>query len=268
MRFLGLDADFCSTGRRARPGAQRRRLKHADDFEIYNIVTDPKETTNLASAKPALQQQMKDRVLQVRRPGGGVTRPYDNELVPVVKAGADASNLLDYTVFEGTWPWLPDFDLLTPAKTGRVSGLDLSVRLRETNFGILFRRCFLTAADGEYTLHLTSDTGAQLRLDDALVIDDVFNHDGSEATASIRLQAGLHPLRLCYRHQRGAAALRLEYSGPGIQRHPVPAAAWRSPVAPPTTGQAVNPLPQNGGVTFALLADAEEDTQFCRIILE
>jgi hypothetical protein len=216
-------------------GVRYNVTKHTDDFEIYNVVADPKERNNLASAQPALQQQMKDRVLQARRPGGGVTRPYDNELVPAAKTNAAVSSQLECAIFEGTWPWLPDFGTLTPAKTGRANGLDLSVRTRENDFGILYRGSFLAPADGEYTFHLTSDAGAALRLHEALVIDDDFNHDGSEVTASIRLQAGLHPLRLSYRHQKGAAVLRLEYSGPGIPRQPVPAAAWRGPVAPQPT---------------------------------
>ena len=53
---------------------------HSDPFEIYNVVTDPKEALNLA-AKPefaALQQEMKDTVLsvltvQIRRPNAPMT---------------------------------------------------------------------------------------------------------------------------------------------------------------------------------------------------
>ena len=200
----------------------------ADAFEIYNILTDPQETNNLASANTGLQQQLKERVLQVRRPGGGVTRPYDNALVPAVRADTLLSNQVNFAVSEGHWPWLPDLDTLVPRKIGLVAGLDLGVRSRDTDYGIRFSGYFLAPADGQYTFYLTSDAGAQLRLHEALVIDDDFNHDGSEVAASIRLQAGLHPLRLFYRHQAGPARLRLEYSGPGFQRQPVPLAALRA----------------------------------------
>lgn len=51
-------------------GVRYNLSSQADDFEIYNVATDLKEGTNLASRPEfaALQQQMKDRVLQVRRP--------------------------------------------------------------------------------------------------------------------------------------------------------------------------------------------------------
>lgn len=47
-------------------------------FRIHDTLADAKETTDLAGTSSlftSLQQRMKDRVLQVRRPGGGVTRP-------------------------------------------------------------------------------------------------------------------------------------------------------------------------------------------------
>jgi hypothetical protein len=203
-------------------GVRYNITRHADNFEIYNLALDPQQTNNLARFETTLQQQMKDRVLQVRRPGGGVNRPYDHELIPAIDSGTFLTNQLDYAIFSGRWPWLPDFDTLVPLKTGSAAGLDLSVRNTETNFGICFSGFFRAPTDGDYTFYLVSDAGAQLRLHDALVIDDDFNHNGAEVTASIRLQAGLHPLRLFYRHLDGPLVLRLEYAGPGKTKQPVP----------------------------------------------
>jgi hypothetical protein len=205
-------------------GVRYNITDHTNDFEIYNIVTDPKQTHNVAVSQASLQRQMKDRVLQVRRPDGDAKRPYDNELVPSVKAGNLVSNRLDYAVYQGGWPWVPNFEALVPAKRGRATGLDLGVGPGAGAYGIRFSGYLNAPRDGEYTFHLVSDAGAQLRLHDALVIDDDFSHDGSEVTASIRLKSGLHPLRLFYRHQTGAPVLRLDYSGPGIERQSVPTA--------------------------------------------
>jgi arylsulfatase A-like enzyme len=208
-------------------GVRYNVTKHADNFEIYHIVTDPQQVTNLASANPALQQRLKDRVLQIRRPNASAPRPYDRELVPPVNVVAPVIKKLDYAVFEGKWPWLPDLDTLTPRKTGQTGGLNLGVRTRRTNYALRFSGFFQAPADGEYTFHLTSDTGAQLRLHDALVIDDDFNHTGACVSATIRLKSGPHPIRLFYRHETGPAVLRLEYSGPGISRQSVPSTAFR-----------------------------------------
>jgi hypothetical protein len=69
-------------------------------------------------------------------------------------------------------------------------------------------------------------------LHEAHVLDDDFARDGKEVKASIRLAAGLHPFRLFYRHKAGAEVLlALQYSGPGIERQYVPAAAFSSACA-------------------------------------
>jgi hypothetical protein len=83
--------------------------------------------------------------------------------------------------------------------------------------------------DGDYTFYVQSDSGAEMWLHEAHLIDDDFNHNGAEVSASIRLAAGLHPIRLFYRHKPCEAKLALEYSGPGIAKQPVPLAALSIP---------------------------------------
>ena len=59
---------------------------HSNDFEIYNVTTDPGQRVNLSSDPKfaELQQQMKDKVLRLRRPDNSSSRPYDKEFVPPV----------------------------------------------------------------------------------------------------------------------------------------------------------------------------------------
>ncbi len=206
---------------------------HQDNFEIYDVTRDPKEATNLAvnPSFATLQQQMKDRVLQLRRPNASAPRPYDAELVPSLNALSVTNGLLDYAVYEGEWPWVPDVAMLDAAKTGHVAGLDLSVRTRETNYAIAFTGFIRVPTDGDYTFFLNNDDGALFRLHDATVIDDDFTHTGGEVSASIRLKAGLHPFRLIYRHMTGNNTLDLRYSGPGISKQPVPVTAFHAAVS-------------------------------------
>jgi arylsulfatase A-like enzyme len=205
-------------------GVRYNVTAHSNDFEIYDLATDPQETNNLAAAMPALQQQMKDRVLQVRRPDGGAARPYDNEYVP--PAGGTGSNGLNYAAFEGTWPWVPDFATLTAAATGRTASVDLSVRTRDDNVGILFNGYIEAPLSGEYTFYVISDAGAMLWVHEANIIDDDYNHDGSEVSGAIRLARGLHPIRIAYAHGTGAHDLDVRYSGPGIVKQAIPPGAF------------------------------------------
>lgn len=193
---------------------------HSDDFEIYDVAADPRETNNLAFAMPALQQQMKDRVLQVRRPDGAASRPYDDVNVP--PAGAAGQSGLNYAAYEGTWPWVPDFATLAAATTGQTATVDLSVRTRDDNVGIAFTGYVEAPSTGEYTFYVTSDSGAMLWLHDANMIDNDYAHDGSEVSGTIRLARGLHPIRIAYKHETGPHTLNVLYSGPGIAKQAIP----------------------------------------------
>ncbi len=199
-----------------------------DDFNIYNTLTDPKETTNLAGSSTyftGLQQRMKDRVLQVRRPGGGVTRPYDSANIPPVTIANTIAGL-DYRAFEGSFPWVPDFTPLTAAASGSCAGIDLTVRTRDNQVGLLYSGYLNVPADGSYTLYLTADSRAFLRLHDASIIDADFGYPGgTELAATVNLKAGKHPLRLGYvRGTGGAPSLSLQWSSATIAKQAIPAA--------------------------------------------
>jgi len=203
-------------------------VSQTDNFEIYDVIHDTKEATNLA-ARPgfaALQQQMKDRVLQLRRPDDSAPRPYDDELVPASGPVATTNGFLDYAIYEGVWPWVPDVDMLTNIATGRVAGLNPAIRPRDTNYAIAFSGYIRIPTNGNYTFYLNDDAGAVFRLHEAIVIDDDFSHADSEASGSILLKAGLHAFRLIYRHRSGTNILSLKYAGAGLPKQSVPLAAF------------------------------------------
>jgi arylsulfatase A-like enzyme len=199
---------------------------NADDFEIYNTLTDPGETSNLAAALPLVQQRMKERVLQMRRPGGGVTRPYDAEAVPPASLTAVLAGL-EYRAFEGAFPWVPDFTDLVPATTGTCAGVDLAVRTRDNHIGLEFTGYLDVPADGTYTVFLATDGRAFLRLHDSALIDaDAGYTSGTERSASVPLKAGRHPVTLRYvRGTGGVPSLTLQWSSGVIAKQPIPASA-------------------------------------------
>lgn len=235
---------------------------HADDFEIYDVANDPQEANNLAlnAAYDGLQQRMKDRVLQLRRPNTSAPRPYDSEYVPAdTIQSAFANATVNFAAYEGAWPWLPDFQSMASVATGTVSGIDLSVRPRAENYGLLYSGYLEIPVNGSYTFYLTSDAGANLRIHDALVIDDDFKHNGSTVSGSIRLAAGRHPFRLSYRHLTGSETLSFQYTGPGILLQDVPDALFVLPVDGMAAEDDTAETTQNTSVLIDVLAnDAPE----------
>jgi len=176
-----------------------------DDFEIYDLARDEQEARNLGSDPQfaALQTAMKARVLQVRRPDASAPRPYDNALVPPATNSPTGAPGLDWSLFQGAWPWLPDFRTLTPARQGQSKRIEFPKIAGDQPFGVSFESYFHATQDGEYTFTLESDTGAMLFLHDIRVIDEPRNASAATYTGSVRLKAGRHPMRLYYRHSGG-----------------------------------------------------------------
>ena len=207
-------------------GVRYQVTNHAAPFEIYNVVTDPQQTNNLATqpAYAVVQQQMHDTVLRVRRPDDQAKRPYDDELVPAVKVPSAIAGV-GWRTFTQKLPWVAKLDDLKPASSG--TRADLALNLPRSADSVLFTGYIEAPADGEYTFHLTANTGALLRLHEATVVDADFGHsDGSEVCGAIRLQAGRHPFRLYYHRGSAAApALKLQWSNATFSKQEVPASA-------------------------------------------
>jgi hypothetical protein len=207
-------------------GIRYNVLSSGDDFQIYDSLTDAKETTNLAGISSyftSLQQRMKDRILQMRRPLADAPRPFDGDLIPP-DATPDLVTGLDYRAFEGVFPWVPDFTPIAAATHGSCTGFDLTVRTRNGNIGLLYSGYLDVPADGTYTFYLTADSRAFLRIHDASVLDADFGYvGGTEVSASINLMAGRHALRLSYaRGTGGTPALSLQWSSAGITKQAIP----------------------------------------------
>ena len=245
-------------------GVRTDTTSHATDFRIYNVASDPKETTNL-SGQPGVptQQQFKDRVLQVRRAGGGVTRSYDSEAVPAVTVSS-LVNGLDYRAYEKAATLLPNWETETAAAEGTVTDTDLSVKTRTDDIGLFFGGYLQVPAEGDYTFYLSTDTGAFVRLHDAQLIDADFGYvAGSEVNSgTIKLKAGYHPIRIYYRHANATStALALQWSGPGISKQAIPAAAFfrqgESVPVPPTANP--DSASTSGSVLIDVLANDFDD---------
>jgi hypothetical protein len=184
----------------------RYNVKSADDnFEIYDLARDPQESNNLADNPEfaPVQAAMKARVLQVRVPNASAPRPYDAALVPPTEQGMTTRSGLTWSLYQGDWPWLPDFRTLTPVRQGTCQRVEVSVVEARPSGGVAFNGFFHAPRDGEYTFTITSDTGAMLFLHDIRVIDEPMKHAAGTFSGSVRLKAGWHPLRLYYRHAGG-----------------------------------------------------------------
>jgi regulation of enolase protein 1 (concanavalin A-like superfamily) len=100
-----------------------------------------------------------------------------------------------------------------------------------------------------YRLHILSDDGARLWLNDRLLIDGWSDHGGLEQSAVISLEAGLrYALKLEYFERAGEAICKLLWSTPSIPKHPIPQcqlySAREAESSAPPPGNEFSPTPQ------------------------
>jgi alpha-L-rhamnosidase len=134
-------------------------------------------------------------------------------------------NGLTYKYYEGVWMKLPDFSKYPVIKSGTVYefGLDQIIPTKD-EYALTFEGKIQIKKDGLYEFTIQSNDGTKLFIDNQLVVD----HDGPhgaeiEKAGSVKLSAGMHPIRLNYFQAGGGMFLRVQYSGPDFEKQDVPA---------------------------------------------
>ncbi|MBX3241125.1 MAG: fibronectin type III domain-containing protein [Chitinophagaceae bacterium] len=154
---------------------------------------------------------------------------------------------VDYAYYENTGlSNLPNFDNLTPKKTGRVSTFGLGMQDRGDDFQLKFSGYINITTAGNYTFYTTSDDGSKLYIGAFNEANRVVNNDGlhgsQERSGTRNLSVGLHPIFVTFFEAGGGEVLEVRYAGPGISKRLIPASVLGTPTASATT-QALPALP-------------------------
>mgnify|MGYP001039622886 CR=1 FL=1 len=219
----------------------RMGVKDADkDFMIFDTLNDPQESKDLASSKPELQARMKAAALSNRRASLPSKTVFDTALVPAVETKGAASPGLKWSLYEGEFPWVPDFRQLKKQAAAHGVAPSPSVKMNgPRKRGVELTGYVKVPADGEYTFYLSTDANkgskAFVRLHGMELIDaDKTYEPGSEVSSDlgdrknpVYLKAGLHPIRIGYVGNAGPASkLVLKWQGPGLSKQEIPASAF------------------------------------------
>ena len=94
---------------------------------------------------------------------------------------------------------LPNFDALTPVKTGTTNALTpATVCNRSDNFGLRYRGYLSVPTDGNYTFYTTSDDGSKLYIGDRELVSNDGLHGMQERAGDVGLKAEVHALTIVY----------------------------------------------------------------------
>jgi glucose/arabinose dehydrogenase len=152
---------------------------------------------------------------------------------------------LEYAYYQGTFNQLPDFNSLPTVKTGKIADFSLSPASRGDEFAIRFKGYIQVPANGKYTFYTASDDGSRLYIGNILVVNNDGLHSTQEASGSIFLQAGKHPIEVTYFENNGDQVLTVSYEGPGVGKQTIPASALSGGGSAPTTDTQAPSAPGN-----------------------
>lgn len=125
-------------------------------------------------------------------------------------------------VYSGTWRRVPQFAQLTRASSHFVGSVSPGHMKGKDNYALRFTGVLKVPTAGKYTFYLGSDDGSWLRLGGAKLVDNDDLHGFIWAEGSVELQPKGYPIEVGFFEQGGNDDLRLEVSGPGVSRRPVP----------------------------------------------
>ncbi len=128
---------------------------------------------------------------------------------------------VSYEYYEGTWSALPNFNALTPVKTGVTATFNLGARNRNDNFGFRFSSLLAVDTPGLYTFFTSSDDGSKLFINGTQVVNNDGLHGALEKSGSINLEPGLHDISVTFFELTGAEVLNVSYQGPGVAKQTI-----------------------------------------------
>lgn len=130
---------------------------------------------------------------------------------------------IEYEYFEGSWNTLPDFSSLKPVSKGTTTDFSAGVGSRQNDFALRFLGYVQIPKTGEYRVHVTSDDGSRVLIDEQEVVNNDGIHPPTGRSGAVQLTAGSHALVVEYFEQGGGEELSVEIEGPELGRQPLSA---------------------------------------------
>lgn len=181
-----------------------------DEFTVFNLKSDSLYTF----------------VVKARDLAGN-SSPRSNQV-----SSRPVANGLNYRYYEGNWSVLPNFNNLSPIKTGITPGIDLSVRNKDDQFGFVWEGQIRIPVTGNYTFVTNSDDGSMLWIDTDYdpAVTPLVNNDGlhgsQDREGTKYLTAGMHKIAMAFFEQGGGESMVVSWKntahGVGSTKQTIP----------------------------------------------
>ena len=145
-----------------------------------------------------------------RMPNLNLTETEAVDIASYFLKDVDVPANVKYSYYEGKWESLPDFSAMIPKTKGLSPGIDISVRERNEEFGLVFEGYLHIASDTNATIHLGSDDGSRVLIDGQEVVATDGIHAHSTSRANVKLSSGSHKVVVQYFEAAGEQSLAVE----------------------------------------------------------
>ena len=197
------------------------RILTADAMNACNTFDDPDAVTPATFSDFSLREKNLEVTLP---PKSVVVLAVEGtyELSPALEVENPVPGL-NYDYYEGRMEKLPNFDLLTPLRSGAMAKFGIPDDNSNENFAVRLSGYIKIPADGIYTFFVNSDDGADVVIDKGLIADNDGRHAPQERSGTIVLKKGFHEIRVGFFQAGGGMVLEVGIEGPGLRKQNIPA---------------------------------------------
>jgi putative heme-binding domain-containing protein len=100
--------------------------------------------------------------------------------------------------------------------------MNVPQRKQADDFALRFTGNVIIPQSGKYTFFVASDDGSRIYIDEKLLVNNDRLQGMTERSGTVELSAGPHKLMVTYFDNGGGDGLSVAWSGPGIQKQPIP----------------------------------------------
>ncbi len=245
---------------------------YIDDISVISNdglhgLTEKSGSIGLKAGKHAIRvsyfQHGGDQTLAVNYSGPGVSKQVipssslyrvsqsSSNLLPAVNP-SNTVNGIDYKYYESSnFTYLPDFNSISPVKTGTSNTFDISLANTSSDYSFDFTGYISVPSDGQYTFYTSSDDGSDLYIDNVPVVNNDGLHSLTEKSGTIGLKAGKHAIRVTFFQHGGDQTLAVNYSGPSVSKQAIPSSSlYRVSASSSNLLPAVNPSNTVNGIDY------------------
>ena len=207
--------------------------ENAADLPTSVALPDLGKKYTASSLAAFLKDPLKSRP-SGRMPSLGLKDEEYRDLAQFFVRDVQLAPNVEYAIYHGDWQKLPDFDSLTPVKSGQCAGFDIGVADRTNNYAIRFRSHLYVKAPAQHQFYLASDDGSRLTIGGQVIVDVDGIHPRQESKGRHSFDVGWHPVIVDYFQGGGEAVLDVDLDGNGLKRQPL-AGVVSLTKEPPTT---------------------------------